>query len=343
MRHRFIKTICLTVCIFSVLLAGCGKQNFSASRNIAVTQINGDAEVTSADETNPAYVGEHLMSGDMVDVFADSDMTLELDLDKHIYAGQNTHFSIEATGIDGATKTIVAMDEGSTLISIENKLNGDESFEVSTPNSTIAVRGTTFTVEVTFDVEGIPTTTVEVMTGEVGVRASKDGKEQAYSVSEGKYISLRGNNGDVDLLGLYPIGSNEEQTLPTPQEAEDEWAQYYTAPEDGYFIVKGTVYYAYEYYADKVAEAQNAYGEVNITGMMIVFDEPQNYNGEMIDRCCFLFRGVDTPEREKFEGRHMEFYGFWGDDHEEQEGYDMTMDVLGNQHTFCCNRFRPVE
>ncbi len=353
MRRKIKKVIWITTCVGVLILVGCGKDVNTASRNIAVTEINGSAEVTSAAETLAAYVGEQLQSGDMVDVFADSDMTLQLDGDKHLYAGQNTHFAIEATGKTGATKTVVALDEGSTLIGIENKLGSDESFEVSTPNSTMSVRGTTFKVEVAYDAEGVPTTTVEVIKGEVEVKASSGGVEQTYGITDGKYIVLHGNNGDVTMTGSGDSSSSgdssasDDPSVSSASSSDDEWEEYYANPKEGYFFATGTAYYFNEYYADVAEEVGKEHDEYGGAGMVVVFDQPQDYNGEMIDKCCFLFSDVNMlpgERQEEWDGVHMEFYGFWGEDYVEQtDYYDYTLEAQGNLHTFYAYRHRPVD
>ncbi len=337
----------LTVVAMMLSLCACGKNGFEAKRNITVVELNGGTKVTSesAEET-VAYEGMQLVSGDFVDVAYESDMTMQLDEDKHLYAGENTRFTIEATGKKGATKTVVALDEGSTLIGIENKLGSEESFEVTTPNATMSVRGTTFKVSVAIGADGIPTTTLEVIKGEVEAKATKDGVEQAYSVTDGKYVILQGNDGDVSLTGSgdsSDSGNTAAANDLSVLSSDDEWAEYYANPKEGYFFATGTAYPFFDYYADMLAEKEKQYDEIGAAGMVVVFDEPQDYYGEMIDKCCFVFCDVEMPPEEEWDGVHMEFYGYWNEDYEEQPRYDMTMEALGNLHTFYAYRHRPVD
>ncbi|MBR5359713.1 MAG: hypothetical protein IK123_02385, partial [Lachnospiraceae bacterium] len=108
-----------------------------------------------------------------------------------------------------------------------------------------------------------------------------------------------------------------------------------------------TAYNFNEYYADAVEEAGKEHDEYGGAGMVVVFDEPQDYYGEMIDKCCFLFCDVNMLPMERLEewnGIHMEFYGFWGEDYEEQTSYyDYTLEAQGNLHTFYAYRYRPVD
>jgi hypothetical protein len=345
---RFLRKQILYLSVFAmaVMLCACGKSGFRAKRNITVVELNGGTKVTSENAGEAiAYQGMQLVSGDFVDVAYDSDLTMQLDEDKHLYAGSNTRFTVEATGKRGKTKTVVALDEGSTLIGIENKLGSKESFEVTTPNSTISVRGTTFKVKVEFDEAGVPTTTVEVIKGEVEVKTSSDGIEQSYSVTEGKYISLHGKDGDVGIISSGDAADLADKAVSNNSSevsSDDEWAEYYANPKEGYFFVTGTAYPFFDYYSDMLAEKSKQYDEIGGAGMVVVFDEPQNYKGEMIDRCCFVFCAAEMPPEEEWNGVHMEFYGYWNEDYEEQPRYDMTMEAVGNLHTFYAYRYRSI-
>ena len=179
-------TTMLVLIMMIMGLVGCGKGgSLTASRNVSVTDINGTAEVTSSGKSKDAFKGQQLVSGDSVDVHSDSDMTLLLDEDKHVFASENSHFSLEATGQTGATKTKIVVDNGTTLIGIDNKLGEEETFEVSTPNATMAVRGTVFYVTVTNTEDGTKTELV-VKEGVVEAITVENGEVRKDIVSEGQ-------------------------------------------------------------------------------------------------------------------------------------------------------------
>ena len=46
-----------------------------------------------------------------------------------------------------SSKTVIKLIKGKVITEIKEKLNPNETFEVETPNSIMAVRGTTFSVE----------------------------------------------------------------------------------------------------------------------------------------------------------------------------------------------------
>lgn len=136
-------------------------------RVIVVDELDGATTVTNGNYYADAYVGLRLRNGDDVKVGSNADMTLEMDMDKYMYAEPSTHFWLSATGKSGATKTIVHLDDGSTLIRIDDKLAEKESFNVETPNATMSVRGTVFRVSYTEDVKGDGYTKIEVYEGSV--------------------------------------------------------------------------------------------------------------------------------------------------------------------------------
>lgn len=136
-------------------------------RTIAVKALNGVTQIFNGDKEDIAYEGLHLKSGDNVNVNSDADLTLALDEDKFVYAEHDTRFWIEAAGKLDDTRTTIHLEEGSQLFRIDKKLEGEEYFDVQTPNSTMSVRGTVFRVSCRYDENGELITTVEVFEGEV--------------------------------------------------------------------------------------------------------------------------------------------------------------------------------
>lgn len=141
-----------------------------AYRTISVEEVNGTSIVQNEkQESNQAYEGMHLMSGDDVNVEDASDMTLLLDMDKYVYAEENTHFWLEAEGDSEKSKTRIYLDEGAELNRLSTKLTEGETYEVETPNSVMAVRGTVFRVSIYYDENGVAWTQIDVYDGEVEI------------------------------------------------------------------------------------------------------------------------------------------------------------------------------
>lgn len=139
-------------------------------RTIIVEEVNGTGIVSSEKKDDiDAYAGMHLYSGDDVTVQDASDMTLLLDMDKYVYAEENTHFWLEAEGNSEKSRTRIHLDKGAELNRIDTKLTDGEEYQVQTPNSVMSVRGTVYRVNVYYDDKGQAWTSVEVFQGSVEI------------------------------------------------------------------------------------------------------------------------------------------------------------------------------
>lgn len=133
----------ITAAVFSSVITAVILVNLGY-RTIAVKALNGITQILNGDKENFAYEGLHLKEGDNVNVNKEADLTLALDEDKFVYAEPETRFWIEASGKLGDTRTTIHLEEGSQLFRIDKKLEGEEYFDVETPNSTMSVRGNCF-------------------------------------------------------------------------------------------------------------------------------------------------------------------------------------------------------
>lgn len=153
------KIIKVTLLILTILLlASCGNKNAEvataeevkevvSSRSIVISEINGNVMVShNGGQQLLAYEGMNLYDGDDVVVDKRSNLTLSVDSDKHIFADENSHFWLTATGSEGNTKTVIHLNEGSVLCDIKEKLKDEETFDIQTASSTMCVRGTVFRV-----------------------------------------------------------------------------------------------------------------------------------------------------------------------------------------------------
>lgn len=167
-------------------------------RTVAVEEVNGTALVSGEDkEAQNAFAGMHLYSGDDVSVQQESDMTMVLDMDKYVYAEPGTHFWLECEGTADDSRTLICMDAGSVLNHIKTNLNEGEVYQVDTPNSTMAVRGTVFRVTVYRGEDGLVYTLLEVFEGRVQVDLKTEtgeynGVSETFEPGEGALI--RGNS-----------------------------------------------------------------------------------------------------------------------------------------------------
>ena len=155
----------LTLLVFSSV-AGCGKKE-EEYRQIQVYKIEGTATVERQGSNMEAYNNMQLQSGDMVETAENSSIQLKLDEDKYILVEPDSKISLQATGNSVDSKTSIYLEKGAIVNQLDNPLSKDSSYQVTTPNSTMAVRGTTFRVEITYDEKGHSYAKVAVYGGKV--------------------------------------------------------------------------------------------------------------------------------------------------------------------------------
>lgn len=169
----------------------------SGYRTINCEQVTGEVAVTGLKNNGQAYVGEHLYSGDDVNVGDASELVMLMDSDKYVYADANTHFTLEASSADEDSRIKINLDKGSELNELQSKLGPNDTYEVDTPNSTMSVRGTKFRVTVYTGTDGLIYTLLEVESGEVLCKlktsdGAYNGVEQAFTA--GQSVLIRGNS-----------------------------------------------------------------------------------------------------------------------------------------------------
>lgn len=186
-----------------------------AYRIVKVYEFEGDATVSRTDlgDIEP-YNNMLLESGDNIK-FNTGLMTLKLDDDKYVYVEENTEFSLEATGTADNSKTTINLKSGALTNEIQNKLSGESSYEINTPNSTMSVRGTTYRVEIYQDKDGVNYTRVSVFEGKVTTKliyADGTVSEQEVGVDAGKEVIIYEDDTTTDYLG--DVKDIDYSTLP---------------------------------------------------------------------------------------------------------------------------------
>ena len=124
--------------VLVLLLTGKGK----AYRSIIVVEVEGKVSVSRDGNNYDAYPQMKLRSGDGLSVPAGGFARLKLDGDKYVYLEENTVISLQAAGTAANSKTIIYIEQGSMLTEIQKKLSSKSSYDVVTPNTTMAIRGT---------------------------------------------------------------------------------------------------------------------------------------------------------------------------------------------------------
>ena len=190
----------LIVCIVSaVLLIAAGiiiavvlnRGRGDAYRSIRVQSLEGTVRIIRTDETMDAYESMNLKNKDRIVTEKDSSCVLKLDDDKYVYVGPVSVIDLESSEkASEAGKTVLKVTQGSILTEVQNKLGDNETFDVETPNSTMAIRGTKFKTQV----------------------ISKDGRCQIlYSLYQGSIeLSMVERSGDGYAVSTYTLEPMQE-------------------------------------------------------------------------------------------------------------------------------------
>lgn len=243
----------------------------SGYRTIQLYQLDGEAEVLRAARQVKPYVGMMLRSEDEAATFVESYMYLKLDDDKYVMAEPETRFSIVAQGSRADSRTKIRLDVGAIVNHITVPLSEDSSYEVTTPNSTMAVRGTSFRVSVWFDADGVSHTKLEVFEGVVETRlVYPDGtlSEESRIWTAGQTVTIWGNSftSDYDyhegqIAGEIDYYELEVPTLVFLKVGVNDLPEYDITEEelDEIIALKQTQYTVYFMRNGRVFATQNVY------------------------------------------------------------------------------------
>ncbi len=177
-----------------------------------VQNVVGTVDIVGEKNNGQAFEGQNLYSGDDVTVGDVSELVMRMDADKYVYADANTHFSLEASDANEDSLIKIYLDKGSELNELQTKLGPNDEYEVDTPSSTLAVRGTTFRVTVYEDADGKTYTLLEVTEGFVEVELkTTDGVYTGVkeTFTAGQSALIRADSSISEFL----VGDEEEIVL----------------------------------------------------------------------------------------------------------------------------------
>ncbi len=194
--------ICVIAAAAIIILLLVNKKD--SYRIIKVYEIEGEATVKRQGKGDiQVYNNMLLQSGDTISL-KQGTMTLKLDDDKYVYVEENTEFELVASGSSANSKTKINLKSGAITNEITNKLSDDSAYEINTPNSTMAVRGTIFRVEIYTDDDMVTYTKISVFDGKVDTwLVYQDGSvaESSVSVSRGRETIIYEDDKNTDYLG----------------------------------------------------------------------------------------------------------------------------------------------
>lgn len=165
----------------------------SGYRQIKIYQVNGNAtlEREKIGEMD-AYENLAMQEKDLLKVAQKSSVRLQMDEDKYALAEADTVLSITAEGKGDKTRTDINLQQGAVTIEIQNKLSEGSTYQVTTPNSVMAVRGTVFRVALTTDEKGRPKTKLDVFEGSVAINKVTVNEKGETVVSKEEFVTEKG-------------------------------------------------------------------------------------------------------------------------------------------------------
>ncbi len=215
--HKKLLIIISTVVLLSIIIV-CAYMLFKPRyRSVKLEEYDGTVALTRQDKDVEPYKGIMLKPLDTVETMRDSFAALNVDNDKHLGVKENTKLSINATGTDESGKVTVDLLYGEAIFEIENKLNADSYFEVTTQNATLSVRGTTFDVSY---ISEDNTSTISVTDGTVAVNYGKDLEKQLL-LNAGESVIIK----DEDIL-------EDTEEAEDTADARPDWDYYFLVVRD---------------------------------------------------------------------------------------------------------------
>ena len=189
----------------SALIISFGMKKEESYRDIKVMSIKGTATVERASVGSlDAYEDMKLESGDRLSVDSSSSLILSMDDNKYAMLEPGSSLTLEADGTRENSRTIIHLESGAVMNYLSEKLSEKSSYEVTVPNSTMAVRGTVFRVAIVYDEDGDSYTTVQVFDGIVGCRlVFPDGtiSEEEVQLAPGKEVLIHGDTEISEYVG----------------------------------------------------------------------------------------------------------------------------------------------
>ena len=191
--------------IVSALIISFGMKKEESYRDIKVMSIKGTATVERASVGSlDAYEDMKLESGDRLSVDSSSSLILSMDDNKYAMLEPGSSLTLEADGTRENSRTVIHLEAGAVMNYLSEKLSEKSSYEVTVPNSTMAVRGTVFRVAIVYDEDGDSYTTMQVFDGIVGCRlVFPDGtiSEEEVQLAPGKEVLIHGDTEISEYVG----------------------------------------------------------------------------------------------------------------------------------------------
>jgi len=139
------------IAIVSVVVAVTVKRKESY-RTLEIIECVGESTVFRGKKEIAAYEDMKLRSGDTVTVGENSYVRMKFDDDKYVYLEGHALMKLTADGTKKDSRTIVDIELGTMITEVQNKLSDKSVYEINSPNTTMAIRGTITVSKVDYDV-----------------------------------------------------------------------------------------------------------------------------------------------------------------------------------------------
>lgn len=158
--------IAVIVVIFAIIFAISWKKGY---RTIKLLEIFKKVSFDRGNQKNvDVYENMSLKAGDTLRTGDDGSYArLVLDGDKYIYMEENSEVVFEMAGRKSSSRTTLHLNYGGIFNELDTKLTDKQTYEIESPNSLMAVRGTKFRASTYMGSDGILYTRVSVLEGKV--------------------------------------------------------------------------------------------------------------------------------------------------------------------------------
>ncbi len=141
------KRISLLLLALLLMICGTAVAEGETFRNGKVLEIEGDVTVTRSTYGMPVYAQLMIQSGDMMETAEDGWAVVCLDGDKYLIMEPDTKVNFELEGSPSKGMIRIALEKGAIYNDITNLLSDGDSYEITTADGVMAVRGTQFRIE----------------------------------------------------------------------------------------------------------------------------------------------------------------------------------------------------
>lgn len=212
-------TVCVVIVVAFLLLFG------QKDRMVSVIEYEGIAEVLKhlQQEAVAVFEGMRIEEGDRLTTGEASSVTMLVDEDKVVRLAENSQADFTAiTKASGGEATSIHLENGTIINDIKSKLDDNITYEITTPNATVSVRGTYFVVYVgpAEGYEGIVTRVnvydgvlaVEGAGGEVTILYGDKSHEEWITLESGLEVPS-GNRAIVGDKNIYTLSGVDFEGL----------------------------------------------------------------------------------------------------------------------------------